>query len=95
MFSSHLLCSIDRSKKVIPGHLFMGKAPNSFLLGFWEPGTEAAFEPTEPCLPLAQNNPHTTETHLAVLVLNPYTVIKWIFLKNERLKAFQYFILIL
>lgn len=59
-------------------------------------GAEAdvPLEPAGSRLPLAQNNLHISEAHLGVLILNPYSVLKQISFQNQRLKAFQYFVLI-
>lgn len=49
----------------------MGKVPNSDLSRQLRAGTEISLEPSGSWLPLAQNNPFTTEAQLGVTCSEP------------------------
>lgn len=81
-------------KRLFSDDLTVGRPPIHFL-PVVRAGADVPLEPAGSRLPVAQNNLHTSEVHLGVLVLNPYSVLKQISFQHYRLKAFQYFILIL
>ena len=74
---------MDKSKEVISDNLLLWVNPLVQILGSWRVGVEVYLEPSGTLLPLAQNNPHTTEVGVGMTRSDPCSLM--LLLSDDRL----------